>query len=94
MRRRLAVRSCDPYTGPLRYRQSFRGIHLSSNLNTVEFSCACGKEFRARVDQGGRLYTCPSCGRQVRVPKVAFHNPRQRHHPVQPMPPQPPLRAT
>ena len=46
---------------------------MSDTGNTIEFSCACGKQFRAREDQGGRSYTCPSCGDSIRVPTTTVH---------------------
>ena len=57
---------------------------MKQSSNTVEFSCACGKEFRARIEQGGKKYTCPSCGVSVRVPKVAIA-PSPAMQPVDPL---------
>lgn len=45
---------------------------MSSDPGTIDFSCACGLQVRARVDQGGRLYSCTSCGRKIQVPRVAI----------------------
>lgn len=41
-------------------------------MTTVEFSCTCGKQFRARADQGGQHRRCPSCGSVICIPSVAL----------------------
>src|SRR5438552_19164447 len=60
-------------------RPRFSGIQPSAQEHpvttpsgTIEFNCACGKNVRARVDQGGRSYDCPACGASLKVPKVAL----------------------
>ena len=45
---------------------------MVNSIRTVNFSCGCGKAFRARVDQGGKAYICPSCGVTVRVPQLGM----------------------
>jgi regulator of protease activity HflC (stomatin/prohibitin superfamily) len=45
---------------------------LQVQANTVDFSCTCGQQFRARIDQGGKNRTCPQCGATVTIPKVAI----------------------
>lgn len=40
-----------------------------SQIETVSFSCICGKRLMARADQAGRTYACPGCGSPVSVPQ-------------------------
>ncbi len=40
-----------------------------AQIETVSFSCTCGKRLMARADQSGRMYACPGCGEPVAVPQ-------------------------
>ncbi len=52
-----------------------RGIFLEAQTNTIDFTCSCGQQFRARWDQGGKTRRCPTCGVLVTIPKVAVASP-------------------
>lgn len=40
-----------------------------TQIETVSFSCSCGKRLMAKADQAGRMYACPGCGSPVHVPQ-------------------------
>lgn len=42
-----------------------------TQIETVSFTCTCGKRLMARADQAGRTYACPGCGSPVTVPQFA-----------------------
>lgn len=39
-------------------------------IETVSFTCECGKKLMARREQAGRMYACPGCGMPVMVPAI------------------------
>jgi regulator of protease activity HflC (stomatin/prohibitin superfamily)/DNA-directed RNA polymerase subunit RPC12/RpoP len=41
-----------------------------TQIETISFSCTCGKRLMARADQAGRTYACPGCGSPVNVPAL------------------------
>lgn len=40
-----------------------------TQIDTISFTCSCGKRLMARADQSGRCYACPGCGSPVTVPQ-------------------------
>jgi DNA-directed RNA polymerase subunit RPC12/RpoP len=54
-------------------RPCHREASLNAQSDTIEFNCAgCGKQVRARIDQGGKRTRCPDCGSTIQVPRVAL----------------------
>ncbi|HEX8342598.1 MAG TPA: SPFH domain-containing protein [Tepidisphaeraceae bacterium] len=41
-----------------------------ASVSKFDFQCACGVSVRAKPEQAGMKYTCPSCGQHGRVPRV------------------------
>jgi regulator of protease activity HflC (stomatin/prohibitin superfamily) len=49
-----------------------RGGLLSDAIDSFGFACGtCGRQLKAKVDQGGRSFRCPGCGAAVEVPQIA-----------------------
>src|SRR5688500_16274249 len=41
-----------------------------TRIESIQFSCTCGRRLAAQADQAGRTYRCPGCGEPVRVPNL------------------------
>lgn len=59
---------------------------MENQADRIEFSCACGKSFRARLDQRGKSYKCPGCGGAVIVPNTSTIAPTPSPVPPPPVP--------
>lgn len=43
---------------------------MGDQVGKVEFNCSCGLKVKSRQDQGGKIFKCPGCGKDLKVPKV------------------------